>query len=126
MTYHIQVNLLTHAASKKARAKQVTHSVRQILRSENPTKTFLIINDEDAVRTLGGTQLTSLCYRDVLWDGEGWAGLESRYSSLGRCCLSRPFGGTALMSGYSAFAGELGFDFLPDCLVLKEGINIDQ
>lgn len=25
------------------------------------------------------------------------------------------------MSGYSAFAGELGFDFLPNCLVLKEG-----
>jgi hypothetical protein len=25
------------------------------------------------------------------------------------------------MSGYGAFAGELGFDFLPDCLVLKEG-----
>ena len=25
------------------------------------------------------------------------------------------------MSGYGAFAGELGFDFLPDCLVLTEG-----
>lgn len=107
--------------SRKGRRNKLTHSVRQILCGENPTETFLIINDEDTVRTLGGTQLTSLGYRDVFWDGEGWTGLESRDSSFGRCCLSRFFGGAALMSGYSAFAGELGFDFLPNCLVLKEG-----
>ena len=110
----------------RKRDKQVTHSVRQILRGKNPAKTFLIIDNEDTVRTLGGTQLTSLGYRDVLWDGERWARLESSDSSLCRSSLSRPFGGAALMSRYGAFSGELGFDFLPDCLALKGGINSEQ
>ena len=110
----------------KKEKKQVTHSVRQILRGKNSTKTFLIIDNENTVRTLGGTQLTSLGYGNVLWDGERRAGLESRDSSLGRGSLSRPLGGAALMSRYGAFSGELGLDFLPDGLALKGGINSNQ
>ena len=119
MTYEEYINFVV----TRQRRKKNTDPVRQILRGENPTKTFLIINDEDTVGAFGSTQLTRLGYCDILRHCKRGAGLESGDSSLRRGSLSRTFGGAALMCGYGTFAGELGFDFLPDGLELRGKVS---
>lgn len=116
-TQHQHINFII-ACQRRERERE-SHPVCQILRGENPTKTLLIVNDENAVRALGSTQLTSLGYCDVFRHGKRGAGLEGSDGSLRRGGLSRAFVGAALVCGYGAFAGELGFDFLPDCLGLN-------
>jgi len=118
VTYPQNINVI---APRQRKGKKKGHPVCQILRCENSTKTLLIVNNEDTVGALGSTQLTSLGYRDVLWHGKCGAGLESGDGSLCRSSLSRAFGGAALVCGYGAFTGELGFDFLPNCLGWVEG-----
>jgi len=59
-----------------------THSVCQILGSEDSTQALLIVYDKNAVSPLGCTELT--CFRDGdgVRNSEGWTGLERRHSAL--------------------------------------------
>lgn len=97
---------------------QRTYSVRQILRREDSTQSFFIVNDKDAVGAFCSTELTSLGNGDILWNCKSGTGLESSYSALGSAGLSAAFRGPLLTvcGRDSTLARELRLDLLSDCL----------
>ena len=75
-----------------------THSVCQILGSEDSAQALLIVYDKNAIGPLGCTELT--CFRDgdVVRNSEGWAGLERRHGALGNIRFSST-SATTLLGG---------------------------
>jgi hypothetical protein len=100
------------------------YPVCQILGCENSAQTFFVIDDQDAIRSFGGTELA--CFRDsnVLGNSKGGRGAECGDGSF----LSSMFGWTFLTGGQAScgdgtLASQFGLDFLANGLDGKHDIS---
>src|SRR6266851_1159180 len=60
-----------------------THSVCQVLGSEDSAQSLFIVYDENTVGPFCCTELTCFCDGNGIWNCEGWAGLKCGHSSFG-------------------------------------------
>lgn len=90
-----------------------THSIRKVLRGENPAQTLILVDDQHAIGALCSTELTSVRDGDMLGDGESWGRTErsdSPFANFWPCPAAFVF--LQMRRGYRAFARELRLDFL--------------
>jgi len=95
----------------------ISHPVGQILGCKDTAQAFLVINDQDAIRSFGGTELTCFGDGDVLRDSKSGRGTECRDSPF----LCSRFSWTLLAGRETscrdgAFASQFGLDFLANGL----------
>lgn len=95
-----------------------TYTVRKILCGENATEALIVIDNQDAVCPLCGTELTGLGHGDAFWDSQRRARLERGDGALLNIGLLSALAAAALLVGRrnGALARELGLNLLADRL----------
>ena len=105
----------------------ISYPIGQILGREDSTQAFLVIDDQDTVRSFGSTELACFGDSDVLRNSEGGRGTKRGDGSF----LGSRFGWTFLTGGYTgcrngAFAGQFGLNFLANGLDRTGDISFPQ
>ena len=98
--------------------REPTHPIGKIFGGKDPTKTFLLIYNQNTIRALGSTELTCLRDSDVLRDSECRTWLQRCDSTLSSRRLVSALGRALLVMGCrdGALAGQLGLYLLSDSL----------
>ena len=60
----------------------VRYPVSQVLGGENTAQAFFVVDNQDAIRSFGSTELACFGDGDVLWNSKGGRGTERGDSSF--------------------------------------------
>jgi hypothetical protein len=93
------------------------HPISQILGCKDTTQSFLVINDQDTVCSLGSTKLTCFRYCNIFWHRQRRTWLQC----CDRALWSSLFSLSTLLllilcRRYRSFPGQFRLNLLPDCL----------